>query len=142
MDKDELGRKMCDWVDLIRGLYPPEQSQAQIDLLALISLNRFRHMTIEEIASMLNFDLADTTAGQQLIDLGIQQGIQQGMLQKTREDILGILEARFGRVPQKVIDVTNELTDLSRLDVLLKQAALVTSIDEFVEGLDQPKLTN
>ncbi|MBF0524617.1 MAG: hypothetical protein HQK56_05915 [Deltaproteobacteria bacterium] len=87
---------------------------------------------------MLNFDLADTTAGQQQIDLGIQQGIPQ----RAREDILEILEARFGRVPQEIIDVTNELTDLSRLNVLHKQAALVAGIDEFVDGLDQPKLTN
>ncbi|MBF0552096.1 MAG: hypothetical protein HQK60_16370 [Deltaproteobacteria bacterium] len=103
---------------------------------------------------MLNFDLADTTAGQQLIDIGMQKGtqqgmqkgmqkgIQQGILQKAREDILEILEARFGRVPQEVTDFTNELTDLSRLNILLKQAALVSSIDEFVEGLGQPKLNN
>ncbi|MBF0497539.1 MAG: DUF2887 domain-containing protein [Deltaproteobacteria bacterium] len=150
MGKDELGLKMRDWVELVRELYPPEQSHAQIDLLALISLNRFRHLTIEEVVAMLNFDLTDTTAGQQLIDIGIQKGIQkgirqgirQGILQKAREDILEILEVRFGRVPQEVTDVTNELTDLSRLNVLLKRAALVGGIDEFVEGLGQPKLTN
>ncbi|MBF0477769.1 MAG: DUF2887 domain-containing protein [Deltaproteobacteria bacterium] len=135
MPKDELSWKVLGWGNLIRGLYPQEQSPTQIDLLALIVLNRFRHLTIEEVTAMLNLDITDTVAGQQLISLGRRQG----GLQTAREDIIDILEVRFGRVPQEVIEATEGLTDLSRLDALHKRAALVGSIDEFVAGLRQPQ---
>ncbi|MBF0526256.1 MAG: hypothetical protein HQK56_14310 [Deltaproteobacteria bacterium] len=77
----------------------------------------------------LNFDLADTAAGQDLINLGV--------LLKGREVVIEILEIRFGQVPSEVSDAINELVDLSRLKTLHRQALLIKSIDEFVAALEQ-----
>ncbi|MBF0496231.1 MAG: DUF2887 domain-containing protein [Deltaproteobacteria bacterium] len=135
MPKDELSWKVLGWGNLIRELYPQKQSLTQIDLLALILLNRFRHLSIEEVTAMLNLDITDTVAGQQLINLGDQRG----SLRIAREDIIEILEARFGQVPREVIDATNELDDLPGLKALLKASALVNNLDEFIQTLRRSK---
>ncbi|MBF0550290.1 MAG: DUF2887 domain-containing protein [Deltaproteobacteria bacterium] len=133
MDKAELSRKAHGWGDLVRKLYPPEQSAAQIDLLALFLINKFRDLTIEEVVAMLNFDLADTVAGQELINIGV--------LLKGRKDVIELLEIRFGQVPPEISDAINELFDLTRLEALFRQAALVKSIEEFVAALEQTQRT-
>ncbi|MBF0507740.1 MAG: DUF2887 domain-containing protein [Deltaproteobacteria bacterium] len=135
MPKNELSWKVLGWGNLIRELYPQKQSLTQIDLLALILLNRFRHLSIEEVTAMLNLDITDTVAGQQLINLGDQRG----SLRIAREDIIEILEARFGQVPREVIDATNELDDLPGLKALLKASALVNNLDEFIQTLRRSK---
>ncbi|MBF0527619.1 MAG: hypothetical protein HQK56_21275 [Deltaproteobacteria bacterium] len=84
---------------------------------------------------MLNLDITDTVAGQQLINLGDQRG----SLRIAREDIIEILEARFGQVPQEVIDATGELDDLTGLKALLKASALVNDLDEFIQTLRRSK---
>ncbi|MBF0551890.1 MAG: hypothetical protein HQK60_15315 [Deltaproteobacteria bacterium] len=61
------------------------------------------------------------------------------MLQSARENVITVLEVRFGRVPSELIDVVKGLVDPSQLKALLKQAALVKSIDEFVVALHQPR---
>ncbi|MBI4594865.1 MAG: transposase, partial [Candidatus Tectomicrobia bacterium] len=58
---------------------------------------------------------------------------RMGMLQKAREDVLEILEARFGGFPQDIRQAINGLDDVSLLKVLLKKAALVASLQEFEE---------
>ncbi|MBF0496978.1 MAG: hypothetical protein HQK58_10465 [Deltaproteobacteria bacterium] len=130
-DKDELSRKAHDWGGLVRSLYVEEQSRDQVDLLALFLLNRFRQLTREEVVAMLNFDLADTVAGQDILKLGI--------LQTVREDVIEVLEVRFGRVPSEIIAAVQGLVDPSQLKALHKQAVLAKSIDEFEEALHPPR---
>lgn len=66
---------------------------------------------------------------------GIQQGIQQGQLQKSCEDVIDILQARFERVPEAIIETINSLDDLAVLKELLKKAATVSSVEEFAARL-------
>ncbi|MBF0496169.1 MAG: hypothetical protein HQK58_06280 [Deltaproteobacteria bacterium] len=82
---------------------------------------------------MLNFDLADTVAGQDIF----RAGVQQGGLEKSREDVVNISKFRFSYVPPEVIDATNELVDLGRLETLLEQAVVVGSLKEFAAVLGQ-----
>jgi flagellar biosynthesis/type III secretory pathway protein FliH len=39
---------------------------------------------------------------QQGIEKGLQQGIQRGQMMASRQDILELLEARFGPVPERI----------------------------------------
>ncbi|MBF0496230.1 MAG: hypothetical protein HQK58_06585 [Deltaproteobacteria bacterium] len=84
---------------------------------------------------MLNLDITDTVAGQQLINLGDQRG----SLRIASEDIIEILEARFEQVPQEVIDVTSEIDDLTLLKALHKASALANNLDEFIQTLRRSK---
>ncbi|MBF0551798.1 MAG: hypothetical protein HQK60_14845, partial [Deltaproteobacteria bacterium] len=79
----------------------------------------------------LNFDLADTVAGQDLIHLG--------ELQNAQKYVIETLEVRFGRISTEIIDAVKELFDPSQLKALHRQAILVGSIDEFEAALHQPR---
>ena len=43
------------------------------------------------------------TLAERLHNEGLQQGMQQGMLEEAREGILDILEARFDVVPESIV---------------------------------------
>ena len=62
---------------------------------------------------------------------GIEQGMQQGILLKSREDVIEILEVRFEAVPASIAQSVNRIDDLSVLNMLLKKAATTASLEEF-----------
>ena len=68
--------------------------------------------------------------------IGIEKGIQQGLLQKAKEDVIGILETRFAEAPQSIIAAINDINDLSILKKLLKRTITVGSLEEFEERLE------
>jgi hypothetical protein len=62
---------------------------------------------------------------------GIQQGIQQGLLQKSREDIVKILQARFDQVSDAIVTTINSISDLAVLNELVTRAATIESLEAF-----------
>ena len=42
-----------------------------LNVLGLLIMNRFRDITREEVVAVLNFDLMDTVAGQQIFEEGV-----------------------------------------------------------------------
>lgn len=69
-----------------------------------------------------------------------RRGIQQGLLQKSREAIIDVLKVRFHQVPNALIDEINALSDTLRLSTLLKEAATSHSLAEFTRRLQPPVL--
>ncbi|WP_237747990.1 hypothetical protein [Spirulina subsalsa] len=65
---------------------------------------------------------------------GLQQGLQQGVLQKGREDILEVLEVRFSSVPETLVELLNQVQEKAILSSLLRQSITVESLDTF-EGI-------
>ena len=59
--------------------------------MALFLLHRFRNLSRQEVIAMLNFDLAETRAGQDIF--------QMGVLKKSRDAVIENLEARFEVAP-------------------------------------------
>lgn len=72
---------------------------------------------------------------------GIQQGLQQGQLQKSREAVTEALKVRFHRVPKALLDQINALSDTLRLSTLLKEAIVIDSLAAFEQRLAQPTQT-
>ena len=68
---------------------------------------------------------------------GHQQGVQQGFLQKSREDVVAVLTARFKRVSKSLREKIEALSDTSRLSKLHKEAVLVDSVKAFEQLVDQ-----
>ena len=62
---------------------------------------------------------------------GIEQGIQQGILRAAREDLIEVLETRFGDLPEPCVAAVSQIEESARLKVLHKQAITVSSLDEF-----------
>ena len=74
----------------------------------------------------------------EIVTSWMEEGLQQGMQQKAREDILEVLEARFSTVPYTVTERLKQMEDLARLKVLLRQACTAASSGEFQRSLEIP----
>ena len=64
---------------------------------------------------------------------GIQQGIQQGMLDHSKQAVIEVLEARFDLVPASMVTAIQTISDPGILKFLLKKAATTDSLDHFKE---------
>jgi hypothetical protein len=129
----ELIDKAHRWTQIVRENYSGEALTEVIDIMALFLLSRFHRITIKEVIEMLNFDLADTAAGKELIQLGEEQGIKKG----HTEAIIEALETKFGWVPEDVIEKINRIDNKSALKHLLRFAIQVDSMDIFKGKLEQ-----
>lgn len=69
------------------------------------------------------------------MEKGLAQGRQQGLLQRAREDILDVLEARFGEMPFQAAEALRKVDDAARLKVLLRQASTAASPSAFLDAL-------
>ena len=130
----EKGR---EWGQKIVQIFPNQQHQEALDILGLFVLNRFRQLQYEEVIAMLNFDLMDTVAGQQIYEMG---GIEF-----AREDILEVLEERFGIVPNEMMKQIHTISIRKNLRQLLRQAIRCPSIEGFekmlLKAMTFPKTT-
>ncbi|HLO86038.1 MAG TPA: hypothetical protein VK203_13670 [Nostocaceae cyanobacterium] len=64
-----------------------------------------------------------------------RDGIMQGSLQATRENIIEVLETRFGNLPEQLKNQINVLNDLQMLKSLHKQAITIASLEDFEQLL-------
>lgn len=63
--------------------------------------------------------------------LARQEGLDEGILQKGREDVIDVLTIRFSDVPPSLVEAINQIEDPSLLKTLLRQAIITSSIAEF-----------
>ncbi|NEU72065.1 hypothetical protein PI95_005630 [Hassallia byssoidea VB512170] len=66
---------------------------------------------------------------------GIEQGILQGILQGSRENLIEVLETRFGLVPSSIVEVVNQIEESAVLKTLFKRAIAIPSVAEFQQIL-------
>ena len=64
------------------------------------------------------------TLAERLHNEGLQQGMQQGMLEEAREGILDILEARFDVVPESIVKEIRAIQELGILKVLRRKGVV------------------
>ncbi len=62
---------------------------------------------------------------------GMQQGMQQGIIQNAKENIIEVLELRFGEISPEIIDKINQINDPVQLKELHKKAVKIKEIDSF-----------
>ena len=63
------------------------------------------------------------------------EGIEEGILQTNRENLMEVIETRFGLVPSSIVEVVNRINDPSVLKTLLKRAIAIPSVAEFQQLL-------
>ena len=89
---------------------------------------------VEEAFPQIGGDIMPTLA-----EKWIKQGLQQGILQKSREAVIDILEVRFKVVPQSIVKTLNEISDPSILKILHRKAVEVKSLEEVGHLIDLMK---
>ncbi|MGK7904230.1 MAG: hypothetical protein AB4352_23025 [Hormoscilla sp.] len=67
----------------------------------------------------------------------MEQGLNRGIMQKGRENIIDILVLRFSSVPSEIADRINKLSDASVLRELLQRSVTIASLSDFSEVLDR-----
>ena len=66
-----------------------------------------------------------------------RKGFQRGILQKSREDVIEILETRFQTVPNNMTQAIQALENTSLLSKLHKEAILVESLEKYEKQLEK-----
>jgi hypothetical protein len=89
----------------------------------------------EEENQMPYITSVERLALQEGISQGISQGIAEGVLQQRKEDVLEVLEVRFGAVPSELVEKVNTLEDPDLLKALHREAIAIGSLEQFVEYL-------
>jgi hypothetical protein len=68
--------------------------------------------------------------------LGHERGVAEGILQQRREDVLEVLEVRFGEVATEIIHKINSIEDLQVLKTLHRKAIAIGTMEQFAEYLE------
>jgi hypothetical protein len=75
--KPELAMKCNQWQTTALSVYKDKLKRNVLNVMSLFILNRFKDLTVKEVRTMLNFDLSDTRAGEELLNIGRQEGRQE-----------------------------------------------------------------
>jgi hypothetical protein len=67
---------------------------------------------------------------------GIEQGIEQGIERGRRDSLVDLLEARFGDVPEALLERLQRISNEEVLRFLLREAAVASSLGQFATALD------
>jgi hypothetical protein len=67
---------------------------------------------------------------------GREEGLLLGMIKKSREDILEVLQERFKRLPNTLIETLQQIEDATRLSQLLRKAASIDSLKGFQQAVE------
>ncbi|NET85118.1 MAG: hypothetical protein F6J94_25350 [Moorea sp. SIO1F2] len=69
--------------------------------------------------------------------LARKEGIEEGILQNSRETLLEVLQVRFEDLPRELVDKINQIESVSVLKTLHRQGITIASLKEFQGWLDQ-----
>ena len=128
-------------LSLVRRLYEREYSRE--DILKLFRFIDWVMMLPEELvqgfkAVVKSYEEATRMRYVTSIErLAKQEGMEQGILQKAREDAIAVLETRFPEVPNSIVERINGINDPSVLKTLFTRAILIGSVEEFQQVLDE-----
>ena len=91
---------------------------------------------------MLNFDLRDTVAGQQIFEAGIEEGILNGILTEARDMVIEVLTERFVAVPPEIQELVYSVGDHKILKELLRYAVRSPKMEDFRNILSKVSLVS
>jgi hypothetical protein len=139
--KTEVLARGRRWKEEICRTYPEDSFRDALDITGLFLMNRFRNITREEVISMLNFDLADTVAGQQIFEegfeTGVETGFEKGILKDAREMVIEALTERFVAVPSGIREAVYAVEQHDALRTLLRYAIRSSDMEEFTKILSK-----
>ena len=133
--KTELLSRGRRWKEEIYTAYTGQSVRDALTITGLFILNRFREITREEVIAMLNFDLRDTVAGQQIYDAGHQEGRQEGIQKEARIMVIEALTERFINVPSEIKESLYTVGNHEILKELLRHAIRAPHIEDFKKVL-------
>jgi predicted transposase YdaD len=129
----------ASWAESIRQAddFDENMQTRLLTLLVQFVAQRFVHLPRQKIDRMLKLTpFEETVAGKEYSQEGLEKGLQQGLQQGYKDNIVAVLEARFGLLPVDLLERIWQINALDRLGTLLRRAATVESLAAFDQGLD------
>ncbi|MGL5196926.1 MAG: hypothetical protein ACRC8Y_25330, partial [Chroococcales cyanobacterium] len=128
-------RKQWKWI-LIRSLFERGYSRKEVE-----NLFRFidRMMTLpKQLEQQLRTQIIEYREERQMPFISPMEELiqEEAILKNQRENILDLLQVRFGEVPQSVVEGVNRLEDITLLKQLHRQSISVGSLAEFEQLLN------
>jgi hypothetical protein len=121
--------RMNDLVRFVLAWAFRNRPQSEHDDLRKIAIDAFKtRKQKREVRKMI--DVIEGSWADDLLKEGREEGREEGRLQGARENILTVLEARFNVVPDSLRSRLSSMTDLQELKSLIRQAALVPTLDD------------
>jgi predicted transposase/invertase (TIGR01784 family) len=119
LDKDEVKQHLQQWSTTLKQAYPVTEQRDALNLLSLFLLDRFRNVSYEEIIAMMNFNLLDSRAGQDILEIGRNKGRQEGRLEGRLEERLELVKKHVLSMLKEglSIDLIKNVTQLSEKDI-------------------------
>lgn len=133
-EADEVEEKAPIWAQNLSQLSPPfTGAQARLQQIFIqFIVQKLLHLSRKEIDRMLGLTpLEQTVAGQELIQLGQEQGTRKS----TTQHIIHVLNMRFGPVSPSVQTQLSSIKDLAILDRLFSDALTFVGLSEFEAAL-------
>ena len=65
----------------------------------------------------------------------IQEGIERGRVQTLQDNILDLIDIRFGKMSKELEERVTAVTDIPILRQLHREAATTNTMDDFIEKL-------
>jgi hypothetical protein len=135
LDTPSLKRKARHWCDYIEQHYPTDyERKAATDLLGLLILHLFRHLEQQEVIDMLNLDLMQSRAVQQVYESAKAEERAEN-LQEIRGQIIATLQQRFQQCPESVVKKLSVIDSVSQLFNLGIIAHTCETLDLFEKQL-------
>jgi hypothetical protein len=147
LETQKSPQQRLDWkMTLHKALY--EESYSEKEIIGLIvfldwlltlpdELTRQFHDFVEQYEEAKKMDYVTTWERK-----GIEKGIQQGILQKSRENVTELLDARFQQVPKTLEQAIQAIDDAELLSELFKKALWVDSLESFEQRIKEYELSN
>jgi len=75
------------------------------------------------------------TLADRIREEGLQRGRQEGEIHSRRQALLDVLEVRFAPIPEGLREALSGVSELDRLEKLLKVAVICPDLEAFTSGL-------
>jgi hypothetical protein len=117
-------------LNLIRMLY--EKGYSRDNILQLFRLIDWMMTLPKELAETFDTEVINYEEQAMPFITGIER---RGMLKNQRENVIDVLQTRFGEVPADFIAAINDLDEISVLKELHREAVTINSLEEFEQIL-------
>lgn len=141
-----LRGRLADILNLFHDLAETETALEYLGTVLYYISRASTHLAPDEMVTVVQRTLADkgseamqTVADywiEQGIEKGIEQGIKKGRVQTLHEDILDLLNIRFGPAAPEVTGMVTAVTDVDALRQLLREAATAATMAAFTQTLN------
>ena len=124
-------------LSLVKGLY--ERGYSREDILELFRFIDWVMVLPDELARGFKAEVRsyEETKRMRYVTSIERLAIEEGILQNARENVIDILQTRFGVVPSEIISVINAIDEPSVLKTLHNRAIAIGSVAQFQQVLNE-----